>query len=287
MKKALLIGCNYNNSPSQLYGCIDDVINMRNVLVDVYAYDPANIILLRDDYPNNKPTRANITSALNAIIKDSANCEEIWIHYSGHGSQVKDTNGDEASGNDSVIVPLDYLTAGFIVDDDLYTIISKSKCRTILLFDSCNSGTVVDLPWSINYSSQTTYSRTQNNKYVFSNPNIFMMSGCRDNQTSADTYSLDWSEPCGAFTFMFINSLRAMKHEGSFMQLYRNICYNLMQNGFSQIPVLSGSSSTPDFTLVRAGSRIVNAASATNNSSASVPNGGTVVTKKNISMIFA
>ena len=285
MKKALLIGCNYDNTPSQLYGCIDDIVNMRNVLVDVYAYDPANIIMLRDDYPNNKPTRANMIAALNTIVKDSANCEEIWIHYSGHGSQVRDVNSDEASGTDSVVVPLDYLTAGFIVDDDLYAIISKSKCRTILLFDSCNSGTVVDLPWSINYLSQTTYSRTKNNKYALSNPNIFMISGCRDTQTSADTYSLEWSDPCGAFTCMFINSLRSMKHEGSFMQLYRNICYNLMQNGFTQIPVLSGSSSTPDFTLVRAGSRMVNAASTPAKIPSSVTNGGTA-TKKNISMFF-
>ncbi len=36
---------------------------------------------------------------------------------SGHGGQIKDKDGDEVDGYDEVIFPVDYKTAGCIVDD--------------------------------------------------------------------------------------------------------------------------------------------------------------------------
>ena len=136
MKKALLIGINYVNTNIKLYGCIEDIVNMGDVLQNNYLYD--SITMLRDDITTNSaliPTRRNILSALNALIAASSNCSEIWIHYSGHGARIRDINGDEISGYDSAIVPIDYLTAGLIVDDDLYAIIRNYKCKTIILAD--------------------------------------------------------------------------------------------------------------------------------------------------------
>ena len=167
MKKALLIGINYYSLPDiKLNGCIYDIINMRNMLIDAYDYSNNNIIMLRDDVSNSsaQPTKANIMNALNSLIAQSSSLEEIWIHYSGHGSQLPDFNKDEAIGYDSILVPIDYTTKGFIVDDDLLSIIKNSKCRTIILSDSCHSGTVFDLPYSYEFQSGNTFSRTLNNK---------------------------------------------------------------------------------------------------------------------------
>ena len=91
MKKALLIGINYKSIPSiSLNGCIDDTINMRNMLIDAYGYDNSNIVMLRDDNPNLfiPPTKNNIMQQLQRLALQSSNLEEIWIHYSGHGSQI-------------------------------------------------------------------------------------------------------------------------------------------------------------------------------------------------------
>jgi hypothetical protein len=71
--------------------------------------------------------------ALTDIVAESSKCEEIWIHYSGHGSQVRDRDGNEADGMDEVVVPVDYTTAGFIVDDDIFNIIKNIKCRAMIL----------------------------------------------------------------------------------------------------------------------------------------------------------
>ena len=127
-KKALLIGINYYETPSaRLNGCINDAVNVRNMLIDAYGYDSANITVLRDDTANNKPTAVNIVKQLTSIIAQSASLKEIWIHYSGHGSQINDTNGDESDLLDEVIVPSDYATAGVVTDDMILSIITPTE----------------------------------------------------------------------------------------------------------------------------------------------------------------
>lgn len=253
MKKALLIGINYYNTTAKLNGCIDDIINMRHLLVDAFGYSLDKMTTLRDDTTNTSllPTKSNILKALTQLVADSAGCTEIWIHYSGHGSRVPDVNKDELSGLDNVIVPVDYRTAGVIVDDDLYTILKGVKCKTVLLFDSCHSGTVVDLPWSFIYLNPGSYRIQKNNNNTLTNNQIFMFSGCRDDQTSADTYSADQKQAVGAFTNAFISCIRARNHEVSFLTLYRDICMFLAASRYTQVPVFSSSSVIPNFVLSR------------------------------------
>ena len=118
VKKALLVGINYYSVPgATLNGCINDITNMKNTLITNYGYTENDIVMLRDDSPQyRQPTAQNIVGWLNALIAISSQCEEVWFHYSGHGSSIRDTNGDERTGLDSVIVPLDFQSVGVIVD---------------------------------------------------------------------------------------------------------------------------------------------------------------------------
>jgi hypothetical protein len=255
MKKALLIGINYTSTPDvQLNGCIDDVVNMRNTLIDAYDYESANITLLRDDELRAayQPTRDNIINNLKSLAAQSRGLSEIWIHYSGHGSQIRDTNRDETSGYDSMIIPSDFERKGFILDDELLSIIQNIKCKAILMFDSCNSGTICDLPWSFEYKNPSNYLKTKNNNVVIQNPNIYMLSGCKDNQTSADAYNNDAQQYVGAFTNALITALRMNRHNVPFLILYRDVCNYLTANKFTQIPIMSCSTQTPNHTFTRA-----------------------------------
>jgi hypothetical protein len=114
--------------------------------------------------------------------------------------------------------------------------------------DSCNSGTIIDLPWSYTIVTPNTYTRSLNNRYNLSNSNVFMFSGCKDNQTSADVYSPELNKAVGAFTNAFLNCLKNANYQISLLLLYRNICIYLKQRRFSQIPVYSSSSSDPSST---------------------------------------
>lgn len=244
-KKALLIGINYLDSPTNaLNGCINDVINMRNMLIDEYAYDSNNITMLRED-TNNKPTRANIIDNLTSIIAQSSKLKELWIQYSGHGSQIADTNGDETDKVDEIIVPLDYLQNGFITDDEIFNIIKNSKCPTILIFDSCNSGTICDLMWNFNAAS----SAVKTNIALIGNPNIFCFSGCKDTQTSADIYNRYARQSCGALSNAIAECLRFNKHNVDVKKLYLDVVAYIMLQRLTQIPQMSTSSQRPNYTI--------------------------------------
>jgi len=262
-KKALLVGCNYTSIPSiRLQGCINDVQNMSEVLTDAFDYNINDIMVLRDD--NNvaslMPTRANILNNLLNLVNQSANLKEIWFHYSGHGSQVKDTNGDEADGLDEVIVPVDYQSAGFIIDDEIFNIVKNSKCKTILLFDSCHSATICDLQWYFQYQNGSVV-KSLNVNNAITNTNVFCFSGCKDNQTSADAYSNEQKRGVGAFTDAFIHTLKTNHFNVNILKLYTDLCAYIQSEGFTQTPAFSASSVNPYYIFMRE-----------TNSAVSVPN---------------
>ena len=259
-KKALLIGSNYIDTPTAtLNGCINDVVNMRNMLIDAYGYDSSNITVLRDDSQTNKPTAANILKQLASIVSQSASLAQIWIHYSGHGSQIYDINGDEPDSLDEVMVPCDFTSFGVITDDTIFSIIKLSKCPTVLVFDSCNSGTMCDLAWNFNAISGTQVRVVKTNNSVIANPNIFCFSGCRDEQTSADIYNNSSVQSCGALTTAFIESLRLNKHNVDVKTLYLSVVAYLKQMGVEQVPQFSSSNQKPVYQVVRvAPSAVVN-----------------------------
>ena len=250
-KRALLIGCNYTATPAvQLSGCINDVVNVRNTLIDAYGYPDSNIFMLRDDDKLRLPTKANILTSLSQIVAISQPSDMVWVHYSGHGTQIRDTNGDEVDKLDECIVPCNYNVAGIITDDELYAIINNAKCQMMICFDSCNSGTVCDLQYSINYNNGVLVKSANSTRSV-ANPNIIMMSGCRDPQTSADAYDNMAKKGVGAFTQTLLETLRISDHNIAILPLYTKLCANLKAYGFTQIPVLSSSALTPVFQFAR------------------------------------
>jgi len=150
-RRALLIGINYVGQQGQLSGCHDDLKNIRQYLLREQGFKKEEILVLMDDGWHHAPTRANITKAFKLITEYSEPGDDVFLHYSGHGSQVRDTSGDEASGFDSTLVPVDYRSAGQIVDDEILDILvkpMKAGVHVTALMDCCHSGTVFDLPYN-------------------------------------------------------------------------------------------------------------------------------------------
>jgi hypothetical protein len=71
--------------------------------------------------------------------------DTVFFHYSGHGSQVEDLNGDERDdGLDETIVPQDGRSGKIadITDDELDALFARLRTRNaIVVLDSCHSGT--------------------------------------------------------------------------------------------------------------------------------------------------
>jgi uncharacterized caspase-like protein len=140
VKRALLIGINRYVAVPSLKGAVNDVMTMKEVLIQRWGFDAANIAMLIDE----QATRDHMMAALETIVRDSNSEDTVYIHYSGHGSQVQDLNGDEEDGLDETLVPQNGRTPGVrdIVDDELAELLAKLRSRNVLIvLDSCHSGT--------------------------------------------------------------------------------------------------------------------------------------------------
>jgi len=122
-----------------------------------YGYAREDMVILTDDQQNpmSIPTKQNILRAMHWLVKDARPHDSLFFHYSGHGGQTPDLDGDEEDGYDEVIYPVDFRTQGHIVDDEMHLIMVRSLLpgvRLTAIFDSCHSGTALDLPYI--YSTQ-------------------------------------------------------------------------------------------------------------------------------------
>ncbi|CAG8710965.1 8880_t:CDS:2, partial [Dentiscutata erythropus] len=145
-KKALLIGINYFNTKNELRGCINDVHNVKKFLIELYGFKEADMLILTDDQRDQTriPYRGNIIAAMRWLVQDAR------PNDSGHGGQVEDLDGDEDDGYDETILPLDFEKNGQIIDDEMHDIMVKPLfpgVRLTAIFDSCHSGTALDLPY--------------------------------------------------------------------------------------------------------------------------------------------
>lgn len=231
-KKALLIGINYKNTESELYGCINDVLNMKLFLMK-HGYKEENIILLSDD-SIIKPTKVNIMDQLYKLI--TSGYSKLFFHYSGHGSRIKDTSNDEDDGQDECLVPLQYESDGFLLDDEIYGLMKLLQPNQSItcLMDCCHSGTIMDLPYELSETLVTKKLSFKKNKNKILRGQCIMISGCLDKQTSADAY-LD-NKNQGAFTNAFLS---IYEENMDYQKCIMNIRSYLQKNNFSQYPTMS------------------------------------------------
>jgi len=230
-KKALLIGINYLGTSNQLNGCINDI----NCIQERISQNGFNSITVLTDDTSLKPTKNNILNAFSNLLVNSQAGDLLFFAYSGHGSYDIDRNGDEMTGYDQLIVPLDL---DMIYDDELKRIIQanlKPNVTLFAMFDSCFSGTVLDLKYqymdSLNYDNYT-----ENNRQLETNGNVFMISGCNDYQTSADAFINNKAN--GAMTWSLLETLK-QKPNCTWRELLKTMRDLLKTSDFEQLPQFS------------------------------------------------
>ncbi|TCD61159.1 Metacaspase [Steccherinum ochraceum] len=243
-RKAVCVGINYHRQPYELFGCVNDAKNVYRFLNKHHHFKEEDIVLLVDDSRNPKqhPTRQNIIEAMRWLVKDAHPHDSLFFHYSGHGGQTKDKDGDEIDGWDEVIYPLDYQTAGSIVDDLMHAIMVQPLpigCRLTALFDSCHSGSILDLPYLYHTNGRTKGSQVKSShiKEKSTPADVMSWSGCKDSQKSADTF--EGGLAVGAMSYAFMQSLTLNPHQ-TYQELLRSVRETLKKK-YSQKPQLSSS----------------------------------------------
>ena len=202
-----------------------------------------------------KATANNVINNLSNSSKILQAGDIFMLSYSGHGGQIPDLDEDEFDSLDETWCLYDRQ----FIDDEFYYYLSKFRkgVRILVFIDSCHSGTVakhalfkddIDARSSrvdskgVKYRSmpagiiRDVYKKNKgaydeillNDKFNNSKDKVvastIMISGCQDNQLSAD----------GDFNGLFTSSLLRVWHEGAFQgnyeEFYRTILKRMPQS---------------------------------------------------------
>lgn len=137
-------------------------------------YSNSLVILTDDQGGRSNPTGENMMAAFQWLVSNNGPGDSLFLHYSGHGGQVKDPDGDRESGYDDTICPgsslsfrtrppltlpdpVDFQKNGQISSDTLHRAIVSPLAhgvRLTCIFDCCHSGTVLELPYTFRSDSQ-------------------------------------------------------------------------------------------------------------------------------------
>lgn len=145
--KALLVGMNNYEWIGGLRGCHNDLTNLRDVLIQYFDFAPENISLLVDKSATNERVRKRI----GWLFDNHRHGDNLVLHVSGHGSYIRDFDGDEAERNlkdevDELICLYDMdwrKRDSYLLDDDLAEITSHlpEGLKLTVVLDCCHSGT--------------------------------------------------------------------------------------------------------------------------------------------------
>lgn len=152
VKRALIIAI--GDYPDSLgWGKISSTNDVPLIMraLEGQGFKAQNITLITD----RKATKSGIVNAMNTLIRTAGKGDIIVVHYSGHGQQISDDNGDEIDKLDETLVSWDapaYYNKGYtgekhLRDDEFGELISALRLKIgsdgqILVFmDSCHSGT--------------------------------------------------------------------------------------------------------------------------------------------------
>ncbi|GAB4383670.1 MAG: hypothetical protein Kow00121_45940 [Elainellaceae cyanobacterium] len=141
-KKAVLCGINQYKSQTDLRGCVNDVKNIHQVLTETFEFEPTQIQQLVDE----QVTKTAIWQKWQWLVQDAKPGDQLFFHFSGHGSYVTDDQTDEEDGYDEItcLYDMDFDDPeSFIRDDEWNYLIQKipSSVQFTMVMDNCHSGT--------------------------------------------------------------------------------------------------------------------------------------------------
>ncbi|KAG2072089.1 peptidase C14 [Suillus decipiens] len=222
---------------------------MAEFLKSFWNYANEDIMVLTDEPYNLKymPTKRNILSALRWLVKDAQTGDCLFFHYSGHGGRIIDLDGrpvdsHRVDGFEKAIQPVDWEHAGEIVAEDLYDVMVKplpTGCCLNALFDSCYSGTVLDLPYI--YRTNGHLKRHDANSRAltkYPQAHVVLFASCSDFQRSGGVI-IRGGEFLGAMSSAFISSLTTDPTQ-TYLQVLVSV-QDILRRTQRQTPQLSSS----------------------------------------------
>ncbi|HXF03992.1 MAG TPA: caspase family protein [Blastocatellia bacterium] len=265
-KRALLIGINRYRIPgADLRGCVNDVKNIKGALTRYYGFADKDITIVTDF----DATKKRIQREIEKLVRRARRGDVLLLHYSGHGSNVPDNDGDEADRRDEILCPTDLDWKDPLTDDWLRRTFDglPAGVNLTVIMDCCHSGTItraieppdvpskerfLPSPWDlvavesgrrlsgvVRGGRRDLLRRARRSQdVVFVDIPEILISGCRDTQTSADAYI--GGSFNGALTYHLVAAIKEKKGQLTYRELHARTIELLRQGKFSQVPQLEG-----------------------------------------------
>lgn len=204
---------------------------------------------------NKQATKAGIVTAFKKLTANCKSGDIVYIHFSGHGQQVTDVNGDEEDGWDEAWIPYDaymrydekrYKGEKHLIDDEVNILLTAirdkigNSGKLLVIVDACHSGDSSrgdDIDETVRGVKDEFVIPVRRRGTARKSPERWLtLSACKDYQLNQEM-----KEPkAGKLTY----ALYTLSEKGSvtieavqmFMQRNRGRC--------AQTPVLSGETST-------------------------------------------
>jgi hypothetical protein len=236
---------------------------MRNILQTYFGFQNKDIRMVVDQ----RATKEAILHRLQDWLVQGAQAGDFLVfHFSGHGSQIRDRDGDEEllDQMDEIICPSDMnWDKGYITDDVLHDLFAGLPEGVLLevFLDSCHSGTGLRSPDPLGRPPELGPENPTLNRYLPPPPDItarwlgeeddleqrsfraarktvhhILWAGCRANQTSADAY-IDGAYN-GAFTYYLCKHIRDSGGSLTRRELLNRVRNSLRHNDYDQVPQL-------------------------------------------------
>jgi len=251
--RAVLAGINdYLDAP--LEGCINDIVDAKDYLINVEGFKPEQIVVLIDA----QASRNGIMEKLRWLTADAKAGDRRYFHFSGHGTEFagRDTE-KQPDGLNQVICPwdFDWVPEKMIMDVDFVDIFKTMPKGVIFNWasDSCHSGDLTrQMPKPkvkprqyprvpADVQAQIKKAKAANIKsrgFEGGLLDVGFVSGCKFNQTSADAF--EGGRPCGAMTYFLFQILREKKGQ-TLDEVAAELRNRLIANGYEQEPQAEGA----------------------------------------------
>jgi hypothetical protein len=272
-RKAVLIGVNRYRMPgADLRGCVNDVKNMKSVLTSQYGFKASDIGVLTDLAASKKA----IQSAIATLVKGARSGDVVLVHFSGHGSNVPDEDGDEADHRDEILCPTDLDWKDPLLDDWLRKTFDSVRegVNLTVITDCCHSGSItravtppdapmmeryLPSPWDLaavesgrslrgkasdKLHRSTRAARRRSDIVAVPKMTEILISGCRADQTSADAWIKGSFN--GALTYYLVQTLIQSGGPLTHRELHQKVCAGLKRGDYDQVPQLEGSKTRLD-----------------------------------------
>jgi len=273
-KYAVIAGVSkYWNSDMDLHGPENDVVEMWTLLKDVYGFPQENIRVC----VNDRAKEYHIMDKLEWLLSNTEPGDELVFYFSGHGSQMRDRDGDELDdGMDEFVLPHDFGwdNTHFILDDQVYKVFKElaQGANLTMICDSCHSGTmsrdikppgsnpkkklqtqrrVVYPPFDIEARSKDMElpvnkfgAKSVEGEIKSADQRHVLMSGCKDDQVS-------WSAVFsggfwhGGMSYYLVKALKENPNQ-TWREVQQRVIDGLYAKGLEQDPQLSGMDSLLD-----------------------------------------